>query len=59
MALHKITSKDIETTERTYEVEADREAQALENYATNQWDKVFPQQAKTTRHTELIIENIL
>ncbi len=58
MALYRITKKDIETTEHIYEVDASSEHEALENYSTNQWEKVFPQQAKTTRHTELIIENI-
>jgi hypothetical protein len=59
MALYKITRKEIETTEYIYEVDATSESEALENYATGEWGKIFPQQTKTTKHTELIIENIL
>ena len=59
MALYKVTQKEIETTERTYDVEASDEREALENYATNKWSNVYPQAAKNTKHTELIIENIL
>ena len=59
MALYKIIRKEIETTERIYEVEESTEADALRAYATNDWEHLFPQSVKTTRHTELIIENIL
>lgn len=59
MALYRITRKEIETTERIYEVDGSSEREALENYATDEWDKVYPQQVKTTKHTELVIENIL
>jgi hypothetical protein len=59
MSLYKVTKKEIETTERTYEVEGFSEDDALESFAVNNWSKVISQCGKTTKHTELVIENIL
>ena len=56
MALYRVTQKEIETTERIYEVDASNEKEALENYAIDKRDKVFPQQVKTIKHTELVLE---
>ena len=59
MALYRIIKKKIDTAEHVYEVDGVSEEEALENYATDKYDKVFPQQVKRSQHTELIIENIL
>ncbi|KKK57179.1 hypothetical protein LCGC14_3057080 [marine sediment metagenome] len=59
MALYKIVKKEIEATERTYEVKADREDEALSHFATLNWGKVHPRQIQTTKYTELVITNIL
>lgn len=58
MALYRIIKKEIDITERTYEVDGKSEEEALENYATNKFDKVFPQSVKSAQHIELIIENL-
>lgn len=56
MALYKITKREVETAERTYRVEGSSEEEALRNWSTPTWEKIYPQTAQTTKHIEVKIE---
>jgi len=59
MGLYKIAKRHIQISEHIYDVEANNEEDAMRNLTETDWDKVFPQEIRNTKHTEYTIEGIL